>query len=253
VAMDLEATCDYCPNPKVTSRTAEIIEFPWIVIDTVTLEIINERQIYVRPDDIEGVTSYATKLTGISKEMLRKKGNLNSAIAQFEEFVKENNFQSDFRIVTDGIWDLQVQLYKETQEKGIKTDWYFRDYFDLKAEFVKFLPWFPQTYRPRLNDMLRALNLPFIGKPHKGLDDSKNIAQIVLKLLLLGHSFSNPQVIPENYDPYTDPNFVDFGSVTEPGSWQCPSETCAVWNRPWSEQCRFCKAIKSKYCRKCNK
>jgi len=99
--------------------------------------------------------------------------------------------------------------------------------------------------------MLRAFNLQFNGKPHQGIDDSRNIAQIVLKLLLLGHDFCYSKRIPENYDPYEDPNFVDFGSVTEPGAWQCPSEECAIWNRPWFDKCRFCKAYKSKFCKKC--
>jgi len=41
IAVDLEATCDYSPNPKVTAQTAEIIEFPWIMIDTYSLRIID--------------------------------------------------------------------------------------------------------------------------------------------------------------------------------------------------------------------
>jgi len=250
VVMDLEATCDYCPNPRVTAKTAEIIEFPWIVIDTQSLQIIDERQIYVRPAEIEAVTMYATKLTGISKEMLAKEQNLQHAMEQFDNYVNtklggNSSTSQEFRIVTDGIWDLQVQLYQETEKKGIKTEWYYKEYFDLKDEFRKFLPWFPESYRPGLNDMLKALHLQFVGKPHQGIDDSRNIAQIVLRLLMLGHTFSVPKFIPPDYDPYTDPKFVDFGSVTEPDAWQCQNLSCAVWNRPWFHKCRFCPSVKN--------
>lgn len=75
VVIDFEATCDYgmyppssplwssgfwltvlvlAPNPLVNTRTAEIIEFPWVVIDTTTFKIIDKHQIYVKPDFIEG-------------------------------------------------------------------------------------------------------------------------------------------------------------------------------------------------------
>eukprot|EP01124_Arcella_intermedia_P009669 TRINITY_DN16322_c0_g1_i1.p1 TRINITY_DN16322_c0_g1~~TRINITY_DN16322_c0_g1_i1.p1 ORF type:complete len:709 (+),score=116.45 TRINITY_DN16322_c0_g1_i1:81-2207(+) len=245
VALDLEATCDYCPNPKVTTQTAEIIEFPWIVIDTHTLKILDEQQIYVRPDNLEGVTKYATKLTGISKDMVKQKGNLSDTIKLFDEYIKKKfGGSKEFCIITDGIWDLQVQLHMEAQKKGIPLAWYFREYLDLKEEFRNFLPWFPQSYKPDLSSMLKALRLDFIGKPHQGIDDSRNIAQIVMRLILLGHTFSTPKKILPDYNPYTDPNFVDFGSQTEMNSWQCSSKQCGLWNRPWSQKCKFCSTSK---------
>jgi len=197
VAVDLEATCDYCPNPKVTAQTAEIIEFPWVVIDTRSLKIIDEHQIYVRPDNLDGITKYATKLTGISKEMVRKEGNLEDALKQFDDFIKRKFGNSkEFRIITDGIWDLQVQLHKEAEKKSIPLAWYFKEYLDLKEEFRKFLPWFPESYKPDLRAMLKALSLEFVGTPHQGIDDSRNIAQIVTTLLLLGHTFNSPKKYP---------------------------------------------------------
>lgn len=245
IAVDLEATCDYCPDPKVDSNSAEIIEFPWIVIDTKTMSIIDEQQIYVKPDNMEGITYYTTKLTGISKATVREAPNLATAIKTFEEYVnKKFGSSKSFRIVTDGLWDLQVQLRKEAEKKEIALEWYFKEYFDIKDEFRKFLPWFPESFKPRLDTTLKALGLDFVGKPHVGLDDSRNIAQIIINLLILGHSFNNPKKIPANYNSDIDPNFVDFGSVTEPNAWKCINITCAVWNRPWMDKCRFCQASK---------
>jgi inhibitor of KinA sporulation pathway (predicted exonuclease) len=54
--LDFEATCDYGPVPEVDVRTAEIIEVPWVVLDTTTGDIIHERQIYVCPDKLDAVT-----------------------------------------------------------------------------------------------------------------------------------------------------------------------------------------------------
>jgi inhibitor of KinA sporulation pathway (predicted exonuclease) len=248
IVVDLEATCDYGPNPKVTTQTAEIIEFPWILIDTQTMKIIDEQQIYVRPDNMEGITSYTTKLTGISKDTVKSRCNLQSAIRQFDEYIRRKfGNKKEFCLLTDGIWDLQVQLHKEAQKKKINLAWYYKEYLDLKEEFRLFFPWFPETFHPELKTMLKAFNLEFIGQPHNGLDDSRNIAQVILKLLLLGHSLNRPKTIPTNYDPYSDPKFIDFGSVAEPDACQCPNLlTCGVWNRPWSDKCKFCSSLHTK-------
>jgi hypothetical protein len=81
VVLDFEATCDFAPQPIVDSNTSEIIEFPWVVLDTQTLEIVYQRQVYVRPDNIDGITKYCTGLTGITKEMCQTDSCLTLAQA----------------------------------------------------------------------------------------------------------------------------------------------------------------------------
>jgi len=119
VILDLEATCDYSPNPSVNFENAEIIEFPWVVIDTEKLEIIYEKQLFVRPENIDGVTHFATKLTGITKETVKEAEKLNLIIEKFDTFIRDmyNGDKKLFRLVTDGIWDLQIQLRNESEKK----------------------------------------------------------------------------------------------------------------------------------------
>jgi len=88
--------------------------------------------------------------------------------------------------------------------------------------------------------MLQAFQLELIGKHHSGIDDCKSIVQIVQLLLSLGHKFDSPSKIPEDYNPKEDPHFVNFGSVTEPLSWQCSNTSCGIWNRPWIKSCIIC-------------
>jgi inhibitor of KinA sporulation pathway (predicted exonuclease) len=52
-----------------------------------------------------------------------------------------------------------------------------------------------------LKQMVAQVGLEFVGRPHSGLDDSLNIANVVLKLLEFGHIFVGPEVIPEGYEP----------------------------------------------------
>lgn len=39
--------------------------------------------------------------------------------------------------------------------------------------------------------MLNFLNLKLEGRPHSGIDDTKNIARIMLRMILDGHTWNN--------------------------------------------------------------
>ena len=113
--IDFEATCDEASaEAKMEWVPQEIIEFPWVLIDLRSNEIIAENQIYVSPSLSGGkVSAFCTKLTGITNEILSEKGvPLQSALASFDEWIA-NQFGSQetgesFCIATDGPWDLQV-------------------------------------------------------------------------------------------------------------------------------------------------
>lgn len=106
IIIDFESTCDYSPFPVVDSKTAEIIEFPWITFDTETCEIIYENRLYVNPDNINGITNFCTKLTNITKEMVSKGHNLEKTIEIFDDYIKNEILtkeENSFCILTDGI------------------------------------------------------------------------------------------------------------------------------------------------------
>lgn len=82
VVIDFEATCDEGEQPKVTRENQEIIEFPWVVIDLVNQQVIDKRQIYVRPEWTSQLTPFCVKLTGITDDKLREAPLLHEAMAQ---------------------------------------------------------------------------------------------------------------------------------------------------------------------------
>jgi len=60
---------------------------------------------------------------------------------------------------------------------GIKTHW--KQWINIKKAFQKF-------YNKRANgmmEMLKVLKIPHTGKHHSGIDDCKNIAKIVVKMI----------------------------------------------------------------------
>jgi len=120
------------------------------------------------------------------------------------------------------------------------------------------MPFFPFSVRePPLHIMLQALQLEFVGKHHRGIDDCHSIALIVKAMLIAGHSFDKAVVIAPDYDSQLDPSFLNFTSQAPSNSWKC--ETCtpkfvdkycdedpyrAVWNKPLASSCRFCGSTK---------
>ena len=94
-----------------------------VVLDTVTLDIVYECQLYVKPTMMEGITNYCRSLTGITEKDCENGLSLQEAINQFNNFLKTHIFPfgvDNFRIVTDSVWDLQVQLRKESIRKSIR-------------------------------------------------------------------------------------------------------------------------------------
>jgi len=169
---------------------------------------------------------------------------LQVVIEKFNKYLLLN-FGSDYRILTDGLWDLQVQLRSEAKRKNIHLDWHFHQYFDLRTEFLRFLPWFADSRQPGLTSMLHAFGMKFEGRQHSGIHDSNNIARLALRLIELGHPFENPKLIPDDYSHLDDKNFVDFGQETSRNSWLCTEVRCGIWNRPWAKVCKFCFLPKS--------
>jgi len=251
IILDFEATCDFGPNPVITPETSEIIEFPWVVLDTLTLNIVYKKQIYVKPSKIEGITNYCSQLTGITKEHCETGLSLNEAIDEFNLFLKEKILpfgKNNYRILTDGVWDLEFQLPYECKRKNIPLESWFKNYFDIRQEFRKFYSWFSfSEHAPNLRTMLDAYSLGYIGRQHSGLDDCLTISQIV-KILLQLHpnTFTRPKLIPDEQDPFKQlaPQFART-CFCPPGAWKCENKNCNVWNHPFITQCKFCNQRKS--------
>eukprot|EP01119_Soliformovum_irregulare_P020769 TRINITY_DN6783_c0_g1_i1.p1 TRINITY_DN6783_c0_g1~~TRINITY_DN6783_c0_g1_i1.p1 ORF type:complete len:523 (+),score=111.47 TRINITY_DN6783_c0_g1_i1:12-1580(+) len=253
IVVDLEATCDFAPQPCVTMGTSEIIEFPYVVLDVSDLKTIASKQVYVKPDDMNGITPYCRVLTSITEDLVKDGSSLRDTVAEFDAFLQ--TFEpGSYILVTDGIWDLSCQLREEAKRKQIPLGPWASRYLNVKEEFRRFLPLPFNAREPSLQTMLNALKLDFVGKHHCGIDDCHSIAQIVKTLIVHGHEFK-PLEIPENYDFNADPSYLGFASQAPPDSWRC--ETCSakfgdpgvdasqsrsVWNKPLSTTCRFCQS-----------
>ena len=187
--LDFEATCKRVGviNPQ------EIIEFPVLLVDAMSMEIQSIFHEYVKPTANPILTEFCTELTGITQDMVQDKDELSKVLEGFHMWLQENKLLEPavkFCFVTCGDWDLKTMLPKQCRSFKIPLPNYFERWLNIKHVFhavtgqkAKGMPF-----------MLQELSLELLGRHHSGIDDSKNIARILKKLNEL-----NPSAVASFY------------------------------------------------------
>ena len=79
-------------------------------------------------------------------------------------------------------WDLNVCLAYECKRKLINRPTFFDGWVDIRALYAKFYARKPQG----LNGALQDLGIAFEGRQHSGLDDARNTAKLVARVIADG-------------------------------------------------------------------
>lgn len=161
VVVDINTTCDDT-NTYVTKDSTEIIEFSWSIVDSKSLEVINETKNLVKPVNTP-ITSYCNQITGITWDKVKDSKLLKDIVTDFEKAIKEHVGSKEFSLVSMEANDLKVQLPRESRDKGIILPPFLQHprIFDLKIEFSKWQINHPEylNYNGNLNGILVALEL----------------------------------------------------------------------------------------------
>ncbi|KAK7078599.1 3'-5' exoribonuclease 1 [Halocaridina rubra] len=177
VVIDFEATCDSLPS----HYRHEIIEFPAVLVSTKKRKIVDKFHSYVRPIVNPKLTAFCTSLTGITQDKVNFAPEFPEVLIKFEAWLKERNLLSDynsFAIITDGPWDMGRFLFFQCKLSKVTYPPWAKTWINIKKPFCNFY----KTERLPLKEMLDHLGMTFIGQPHCGLDDARNIARVALKL-----------------------------------------------------------------------
>jgi inhibitor of KinA sporulation pathway (predicted exonuclease) len=187
--MDFEATCDkdnrQWPN--------EVIEFPAVLIDAATLQTVDEFQRFVRPTENPQLTDFCTELTSITQEQVDGAETLDTVLAEFDQWLLSHGIseQAHALPVFCGDWDLNKCLPVECRRKRMRQCLHpvLRHWCNVKIPF---------TMRTRMKQggmeaMLEHLHLRLDGTHHRGIDDSRNIAKILVKLIQLDQPITATQ------------------------------------------------------------
>jgi len=170
IIVDLEATCwDWGLHPD-KRPDMETIEIGAVKVDTQTFEIVSEFQSFVKPILYPELTNYCKKLTHITQDDTDNANEFGVVYRHFCKWLKNE----DFMIASWGAYD-KNQLKIDCQRHGVK---YLNGcgHINLKTKFSEFRG----TRKGKgVRKALRILGLDFIGTPHRGIDDAKNIYRIV--------------------------------------------------------------------------
>ena len=198
--LDVEATCDEFTN----NYQHEIIEFPVVLVDLLAEDgpaAIAEFRSFVRPTVNTTLTEFCTRLTGITQGQVDSAPTLPEVLAAFEvwriakglEYTDENK---NFAFAADGPFDLRFFLAGECTRKGIPLAAYYAKWVNIKSMFAEFY----NTRNLKIHKMLERQNLKFEGRLHSGIDDTRNIARILIKMRNDGcHLYVNEQ-LPKRFE-----------------------------------------------------
>ena len=175
--LDFEATCERddrrWPN--------EIIEFPAQLIESETLQIVDEFREFVRPTEKPQLTAFCTELTGIKQKDIATSDTLDVVLGRFQQWLSGHVGPNPRAVlpVTCGDWDLQRMLPGETRRKHLQYPAVLKGWCNIKQPFAELM-----GHKGRgMADMLRALHLKLIGRHHSGIDDTRNIGRILVELV----------------------------------------------------------------------
>lgn len=189
--LDFEATCeDNCPGYQ-----NEIIEFPAVLLKMQdgNLLKVSEFQQYIKPTINPVLTKFCTELTGITQDMVDHGVTLAEANKMFMEWLLTHvTFGKDrFMIWTCGQWDLKTCAKIDYPAKGVSVPHVFTKFVNVKFVFDRF-------YRQKsfgMTNMLKVLNIELEGRHHSGIDDCRNIAKIVQRMVADGLDPFNKKVV----------------------------------------------------------
>ncbi|XP_077565702.1 3'-5' exoribonuclease 1 [Stigmatopora nigra] len=178
--VDFEATCEE-DNPR--DFVHEIIEFPMVLINTRTLEIAGTFREYVKPELCSKLSDFCVKLTGITQETVNAAQPFPLVLKQAVKWLEEKELGTRYKytFLTDGAWDMSKFLNMQCCLSQIRYPAFARRWINIRKAYRNFYK-VPHS-QIKLSTMLAKLGLQYEGRPHSGLDDSRNIARVALRML----------------------------------------------------------------------
>merc|ERR1719265_1618457 len=167
VVLDFEATCDKPNQPE----PQEIIEFPLVLVDAATLQIVNEFHSYVRPSKHPHLSAFCSWFTGIQQRDMDEAPEFPEVFKQACTWldVQLQKGQRSAAIVTCGDWDLRSMLPRQCHDSKVHDmPQIFKQWVNIKKTYSDATGKWPAGMKAMLND----LGLPLAGQHNSGLDDS---------------------------------------------------------------------------------
>ena len=172
IVFDLEATC-WEDSARIDRHSeSEIIEIGAVKLND-DFDILEEFQTFIKPTQHPVLSEYCTNLTSIKQEDVEPAPEFHIAIDTFEKWCGENPL-----FMSWGDYD-RNQVTKECERK------HYKGQLAKLIQNHKNIKWIISRHenvdRLGFGTALKRFKLEFVGTPHRGIDDARNIA-IVAKM-----------------------------------------------------------------------
>jgi len=193
LVIDFESTCW---AEKTNSPSPEIIEFPVVLLCLTTGKVVSEFHSYCMPVEQPKLSPFCTELTGITQSMVEQGVPLPTCLVLFKQWLE--SACTEFRLSINGEnigklegelnqatcctwsdWDLSFCLENECKRKQIRKPTFLNSWIDIRAVYRSFYNRRPQG----LNGALRELGLSFQGREHSGIEDARNTAILIWRMV----------------------------------------------------------------------
>lgn len=173
----------------------EILEFPVLMINAKTLDVMDFFHRFVRPSEMseQRINEYIEGKYGkfgVDRVWHDTAIPFKEVLHQFEVWLAQHHLWEKelgghlnrAAFVTCGNWDLKTKVPQQCIVSKMKLPPYFLEWINLKDVYLNF-------YKRRatgMMTMMKELCIPSLGSHHLGIDDTKNIARVLQHMLADG-------------------------------------------------------------------
>lgn len=182
MVVDLECTCfqeDDLDKPRgwKADKDQEITEIGVSIVHLPNLEILSTESFLVQPDGPMG--AFCKELTTLTFDDVTDRPRLAGVLEELCAWAKSEKF--DIQSMPWGSWGDydRVQLFRECARKGLKYP-FGRAHYNIKGLFSMLTG---QGRGFGVSKALAQLGMDFDGIPHRGVDDARMTALILLNIL----------------------------------------------------------------------
>ena len=175
--LDFECTCE---RPKPLEFQHEIIEFPILLFNTSTRETEAEFRSFCRPIINPKLSHFCLEYTGITQDQVDTAPTFLELMPLVDKWIYESVGVKNvsFAFATDGPWDFAKFLKPQCDFSYLSYPPYAKEWVNVRKHFSRYY-----SIRGGISFMLESLGKEFVGKPHSGLDDARNLCVVVVQML----------------------------------------------------------------------
>ncbi|KAG2309789.1 hypothetical protein Bca52824_029537 [Brassica carinata] len=176
----------------------EILEFPVLIVDARTLQVVDLFHRFVRPTKMseQAINKYIEGKygeVGVDRVWHDTAIPFKQVVEEFEGWLAEHGLWgketdgalNDAAFVTCGNWDIKTKIPEQCVVANTNLPQYFMEWINLKDVYLNF---YGREARGMVS-MMRQCGIRLMGSHHLGIDDTKNITRVVQRMLADGAVF----------------------------------------------------------------